>query len=114
MKTTMLCLLNTLLMVTGQVLFKIGASGKIISSFKDIVILLFNPIIIFALFIYGGTTMLWLYILNKTPISYAYPIQALAFPAVLVISSILFKEAIPITRWIGVCIIFIGVFVAVK
>ena len=114
MKTTLLCLLNTVLMATGQMLFKYGSSGKSITGVIDIIKLLFSPIVLLALCLYGGTTILWLYILSKTPMSFAYPIQALAFPIVLIASMFLFHEPIPAMRWIGVFIIIVGVFIATR
>lgn len=113
-KNLVLCLINTMLMASGQILFKLGSNGKKLDSFLSMVQLLFSPIILVALCLYAFTTMLWLYILSKVDISFAYPVQALAFPVVLIVSSLLFKEAIPTTRWIGVGIILIGVFIAVK
>lgn len=112
-KMTALCFLNTMLMVCGQMLFKIGSRGRSMDSLMGIIHTMFSPIIILALCLYAGTTVLWLYILSKVDISAAYPIQALAFPIVLVASSLLFGEAIPLNRWIGVAIIVIGVYVAV-
>lgn len=111
--TTILCLLNTLLMVIGQTLFKIGSNGKQFDSVQNIIKVIFSPVILLALTIYAGTTILWLYILSKTELSFAYPIQALAFPLVLIISSILFHEQIPIQRWAGIALIFAGVYIAV-
>ena len=112
-KMFMLCLLNTMLMVCGQMLFKLGSRGKNMDNLMGIIRTLFSPVVLLALCLYGGTTILWLYILSKIDISKAYSIQALAFPLVLILSSILFKEYIPVNRWIGVGIIFVGVYVAV-
>lgn len=81
-------------------------------SISSIVSTMFSPIILSALCLYAGTTVLWLYILSKMKISEAYPIQALAFPLVLIASSLLFKEVIPWNRWVGVLIIFIGVYIS--
>lgn len=114
MKMTLLCLLNTLLMATGQMLFKYGSSGKEISSIFDIVKLFFSPIVFVALCLYAATTGLWLYILSRTPMSHAYPIQALAFPVVLLASMVFFHESITTAKWIGVIIIVCGVFVATR
>lgn len=112
MKTLLLCFLNTCLMVTGQILFKVGSNGKEIGSVLDIIRLFFTPIVFCALCIYAATTGLWLYILSRTPMSVAYPIQALAFPMVLIVSMFLFHEQISVAKWIGVAIIVGGVFVA--
>nr|WP_288826275.1 EamA family transporter [uncultured Clostridium sp.] len=112
-KIKLLCLLNTLMMVFGQLLFKIGSKGKRLDSLKEIILTMLNPVILSALCLYAATTVLWLYILSRTKISEAYPIQALAFPLVLIASSVLFKETVPCNRWIGVFIIFMGVYISV-
>ena len=114
MRMVLLCLLNTLLMSTGQILFKLGASGKEINNFYSLVGLFFSPIIILALVLYACTTGLWLYILNKTQISFAYPIQALAYPIVLFASIFIFSEQISLSKWIGVFIICFGVFICTR
>ena len=106
----LLCFINTLLMTIGQTLFKLGSTGKNLNNIGDIIRLFFNPVVIVALCIYACTTGLWLYILSKIPISFAYPIQALAFPIVLIISKILFNENITLSKWFGVIIICIGVY----
>ena len=114
MKSFLLCLLSTLLMAAGQTLFKLGSRGKEIHSLLDLIRLFFSPIILLALALYGCTTGLWLYILSKTPMSYAYPIQALAYPIVLLVSLLLFKEHISWTSWLGVAIIICGVAIATR
>lgn len=113
MKDIFLCLLNTFMMVLGQILFKIGSNGKTISNITDIFSLLFSPIILTALALYGFTTLLWLYILSRIKLSFAYPIQALAFPIVLMVSALIFHEKVPVNRWIGVSVIVIGVYITI-
>lgn len=112
MKMPLLCLLNTGLMATGQMLFKYGANGKSITSVLDIIRLFFTPVVFFALCLYAVTTMLWLYILSQVPMSFAYPIQALAFPLVLMASMMILGEQISPIRWIGVLVIVLGVVIA--
>lgn len=114
MKMTLLCLLNTALMATGQMLFKYGSQGKNITGILDIIRLFFSPVVFCALCLYAATTGLWLYILSRVPISFAYPVQALAFPLVLTASMLVFKENISVTRWIGVAVIVCGVVIATR
>lgn len=102
------------MLALGQILFKYGSTGKEIGSIFDIIKLFFSPVIFVGLILYACTTGLWLYILSKIPLSFAYPIQALAFPIVLVISTFLFKENISVSKFIGVCFICFGVFVATR
>jgi len=112
MKNFMLCLLNVGLLICGQLLFKSAAYGKEILSLRDMVRLLLSPYMIGAVTLYAGTTILWVYILTKVPLSYAHPIQALAFPLVAIFSVFFFKETIPVHRWIGIGIIVFGTLVA--
>ncbi len=112
-KNFLLCFANTGLLVAGQLLFKYGTVGKTVGSLWDLLRLLFSPIIIAALFFYGVSTMLWIYILSKIPLSFAYPVQALAFPIVLVLSMLLFKENVTLIRWLGISLIVCGVALAV-
>jgi drug/metabolite transporter (DMT)-like permease len=111
MKNFTLCLLNVGLLVCGQLLFKLAVRGKEILSLRDMVMLLLSPYMIGAVTLYAGTTILWVYILTKVPLSYAHPVQALAFPLVATFSFFFFKEAIPVYRWIGIGIIVFGTLV---
>lgn len=102
------------MLATGQILFKLGSSGKTLNGLLDVIKLLFSPVILLALSLYGATTLLWMYILNKVPMSFAYPIQALAFPVVLMISIYVFNESVSATKWIGISIILLGVFISTR
>ncbi len=112
MREIVLTLFTTLLMVTGQMLFKLGSAGKDFSSPAAILKVIFTPYILLALSLYAGTTVLWMYILSRAPLSKVYPIQSLAFGLVLILSALFLRESVPLNRWIGVGIILIGVFVA--
>jgi len=84
MTNFMLCLANVVLMTCGQILFKLAVRDKEISSLRTAIELLFSPYLITAITLYAGSVLLWVYILTKVPISYAYPIQVLAFPLVAI------------------------------
>ena len=114
MKILMLCLLNAVLLVCGQLLFRLGARGREISALQDMLKLLLSPYIIAAVALYAGATLLWVYILTKAPLSFAYPIQALAFPLVVILSAVIFHEAVPVHRWVGIGVIMLGVLIASK
>jgi drug/metabolite transporter (DMT)-like permease len=114
MKYTLLCILNVASLAGGQILFKQGMKDKIIDSVPAMIRVLFTPFVFSALVLYALTTILWLYILNKVPISRAYPIQALAYPLVLILAKLLFNESITVSRLIGIGIIVIGVIVVAQ
>ena len=113
-KNIMLCLLSVALLVGGQLLFRYSTNNVEVLSLSDIFKILLSPYAILALALYAGATLLWIYILTRMPISHAYPIQALAFPLVVIFSVLLFQETVPVNRWIGVVIIVLGVFIASK
>ena len=112
MKNFMLCLLNVGLLVCGQLLFKLAAQNNEISTMSGLKKLIFSPYMIGAVTLYAGTTILWVYILTRVPLSFAHPIQALAFPFVTICSLLVLKEPIPSHRWVGIGIIILGAFVA--
>lgn len=114
MKYILLCLLNVISLVAGQVLFKVGTNGKAIDSANTLIKTLFSPLVFSGLILYAFTTMLWLYILSKIPISRAYPIQALAYPLILILAQFIFNEHITTTRWIGMGIVFAGVIIVAQ
>jgi drug/metabolite transporter (DMT)-like permease len=114
MKNILLCVINALLLVSGQILFRYGVKGRVLDSVPAVMGAVFTPFVLLGLMLYACSTILWLYILSKIPISFAYPIQALAFPLVLIIAALAFKETIPISRWVGVGVILVGVVIAAK
>ena len=111
MSNLFLCLLNVFLMATGQILFKLGVQGKSIVNLSDLLYTFFSPIIIIAIFVYACTTALWLYILNRVEISFAYPIQSFAMPLVCIVGMLFFSESISITKFIGIVVITLGVII---
>jgi len=59
-------------------------------------------------------TLLWLYILKHYEFSVAYPLTSISYIIGIIAAIFVFNEAIPFTRWIGVILIMIGVFLVVK
>lgn len=110
-----LSLINTLLLVTGQILIKIGLDkngGIKISSFWSI---FFIPDIFFGLLLYVLATFVWFIILSRMNLSVAYPMQSLSYVFGIFAASLVFKETITMSKWIGIIFIVIGViFIANK
>ncbi|MBV7327916.1 EamA family transporter [Chloroflexi bacterium TSY] len=67
-----------------------------------------------GLCLYGFSSFIWLWVLTKAPLSYAYPILALTFPLVVALSVLLFGETVSPMRWFGICIIIAGVSLLAK
>ena len=104
------------LMCMGQILFKKTAIKLAEDDDKysnDFLNLLFSviqiPYFFLALTIYAIATFYWLYILQKIPLSLAYPFTAMAMVIIPIASYFLFKEQITIYYWIGAFFIALGI-----
>ncbi|AKP48741.1 EamA family transporter [Bacillus smithii] len=106
-----LILVNTLILVSGQFLWKYGMmkSGQSFSSLLGILKLLLSPYILTGLILYGAATVLWLFILSKVPLSVAYPIQSLAYVFALFGAYFFFGETLTSWKIAGVLLIVAGV-----
>ncbi len=58
--------------------------------------------------------LVWMYVLKHYEFSVAYPLLSISYIIGLIAAQFVFHEAVPLTRWIGVVIIMIGVFFIVK
>jgi drug/metabolite transporter (DMT)-like permease len=59
-------------------------------------------------------TFIWVYVLKKYEFSLAYPLISLSYVFGLLAAYFIFHETIYWTRWVGVFIILIGVFLVVQ
>ena len=92
---------------TGQVLLKMGAHTPVYGP-GDLVGNLFRPITLAALVLYGVATLLWITVLSRAALSYAYPLLGLGYVLVVVVSAGVFHETVSVHRWIGVLLVALG------
>lgn len=63
--------------------------------------------------LFGGASLLWMYILKHFPLSVAYPLASLSYVIALVLAATVLHEAVSWNRWLGVALIMAGcIFVA--
>ena len=106
-------------MCTGQILFKKTAiilsqsyfSINISKVFDFLLILIKIPYFFLALIVYASATIFWLFILQKIPLSIAYPFTALAMVIIPILSIFLFQEKLSPNYWIGASLIVIGIII---
>jgi len=110
----LLTIVNSMLMVTGQTLWKLGASGKEIHGLGQLLRIFLSPYVISGLAVYAFASVLWIYILNKGELSYVYPIQSTAFIFALLIGTTIFKEQLTASKVIGVLVICLGVIIITR
>ncbi|HCJ56937.1 SMR family transporter [Lutispora sp.] len=101
----------------GQTVLKLGAnkldnlSLSFRTIFKDIIHILMVPEILVGLVLFGSSFLLWIKVLTKSDLSYAYPMVSLGYVLVALLSKFLFNEPFTVNKVIGVVMIISGVFV---
>lgn len=100
---------NILLLVIGQVLFKIGLERVGGVSLSNIWKAALSPSIWLGLLLYVAATGLWFVVLSRMSLSLAYPLQSLAYVLGVLAAWGIFGESIPSIRWVGVLVILLGV-----
>jgi drug/metabolite transporter (DMT)-like permease len=101
---TLLLLAGTLCAAAGQVLFKVGASGReALASF-------FNLWLLSGLAAYGLGTLLWIYALSKVRLTVVYPFTALTFVLVYLFGIVILDEPTTAKALIGVAFVLGGLF----
>ena len=64
--------------------------------------------------LFASAGLLWMYMLKHYPLSVAYPLVSLSYVFGMVAAMLVFHEAIPAHRWIGVALIMAGCCVIVQ
>lgn len=95
--------------VAGQLLLKHGMSQRPNFSLKHLIALTRDFYIIGGFACYGISVLLYFKVLASLDLSLAYPSVALGYVLVIVMSKVLFRESVSLTRWGAVAIICTGV-----
>ena len=102
------------LMSVGQILFRASALNVSGRPLKEMIFgLLFMPSFNAALVVYGFTTLLWVWLLSRYPLSLAYPFATLAVLVVPIIEMLIYQKPLSSGYWVGLALIFAGVLVVV-
>ena len=112
---TFLLIVGVFLGVLAQLCLKHGMDQVQIHSFRAMKLidlflkLALNLFIALGFFFYGMSLLLWLVILSKLELSYAYPMISSGYFFVALASVIFFKEKVSWQRWFAIGIIIFGV-----
>lgn len=111
MHPLILLLVCIFIAATGQVLLKKGAMGvsQELSLFGQYLKMLTSPPIVVGLLLYVGGALLWLKMLQKVKLSFAYPLFSLVYVLVALASRFILKERFTDLLWVGIGMICIGV-----
>ena len=113
MKDFMIILVSVMLGSTGQLLFKKGMQVfglvTVTGIWSQLVRLLLVPYIPLGFLCFGVSSILWLVVISKLQLSYAYPMVSMGYVIVVLASWLLFGENLSIVRLGGVAFICVGV-----
>ena len=104
--------------VLGQVLMKYGmnqyrltpppgATGRFITDLRYIFL---NMWVLLGIGSYAISTIIWLYVLTRAELSFAYPFISISYIAVILIGPWLFREVIDGWKVLAIVLIIMGVF----
>jgi multidrug transporter EmrE-like cation transporter len=107
-------LICVLLGVAGQFMLKHGmSSGERVDDMDEIIPRLVraatNPWVVAGFAGYGLSAMLWLIVLTRADLSYAYPMLAMGYILVVALSRVILQESVTPARLMGTVVIAAGV-----
>ncbi len=105
----LLLLMGILLTVTGQLLLKKGMLKHNNFRVADLPKLLGNQPVIIGVMLYGTSLLLWLVVLSKLELSYAFPMFSLNYFFIALFSKWAFNEKVSKKRWLSIFTIILGV-----
>ena len=108
--------LQCLLLTITQLLLKVSLKQFGIFSwswgyFRGVFL---NPVFFLTGICAFAAILLWMYILKRYDFSIVYPLTSISYIFGIMAAQWILHEPVPITRWVGVGIIVIGVFFVVK
>jgi len=90
----------------NQVTASTGALQLTGASLKDVAS---TPAVWAGLVLFGLSAFVWLAVLSRTTLSFAYPFASLTYVLILLADRFLFHETVPALRWAGVFCIMVGI-----
>jgi len=115
-----LIFLDVILNVVGQLSLKYGMSqfGNFSLSLNTLPPVFLkaatNPNVLLGLVCYGLGFLVWLIVLAKAEVSYAYPLISLGYVFTAILARFMFGEAVSFTRMAGILVTCLGVFLIAR
>ncbi len=116
-----LILLSVAISAFAQIALKAGmgsqavqrslASGMRLSTLFDV---FFNPFVLFGLLLYFTSAAVWLLVLSKVQVSFAYPFVALGFLLTALLGRFFFHDTFSMGKIVGTLLIMAGVVVLAR
>lgn len=111
MNAIIIILISVVFAALGQISWKLGLNQAGSLNLLSLPSALLNPLVLMGFFMYGMSTIFWLAALSKKDLSFVYPFISLTYVLVLILSSIVLKEDVDISKLVGTSIIIIGLII---
>jgi len=73
-----------------------------------------SPFVLAGLACYVISVLIWLLVLSRVEVSYAYPLLSVGYIVTALAGHYFFNEAIGLTRWSGILVICLGVWLITR
>jgi drug/metabolite transporter (DMT)-like permease len=113
--TFLLILISVTLSAIAQIMLKAGVPAEISSYMGASSVLeairkmIASPLVVAGLGAYGLGALVWLFVLSRVDVTYAYPFLALGLVLTMALGAILLGEHVGTIKIIGTCLIGIGI-----
>ncbi|MFD0869820.1 MULTISPECIES: EamA family transporter [Paenibacillus] len=114
MTALLIVLVNVLMLVTGQLLWKITLNRYPVKSWDGLVTIMLQPAMILGCLLFAGATLIWFYALSRYDLSRIYPLQSMAYVLGALGGVIFLKESMSLYQWLGIFLIIGGAFLLSK
>ncbi|MFM7718036.1 MAG: EamA family transporter [Actinomycetota bacterium] len=110
-----LILASVLLAAVAQVTLKAGMNqvrdghGVVGADVASIRAVAGTPLVWLGLFLFGISALVWLGVLSRTSLSFAYPFASLTYVVIVLVDAFVLDESVPALRWAGVLLIVAGI-----
>ena len=111
----LLILSSVVLSAVGQVILKVGVEKVDLAGLTESVSVvsaaltaLLNPWVALGLVTYGSAAVVWLFVLSRADVSFAYPFLGLAFVMTTALGVVFLGEHVSALRMIGTALVIGG------
>lgn len=115
LRSLSIALISIFLGATGQFLFRLGMLryGKVTAEnvWGQLWGILTTPAIFFGFVCFGISSILWLVVISRWELSYAYPMVALGYVIAILYGAFFLQEAINLPKILGSALILLGIMV---
>jgi drug/metabolite transporter (DMT)-like permease len=110
-----LILLSVTLAAVAQLTLKHGMdqvverSGVLRLEAESLKTVVGTPAVWAGLLLFGLSAFVWLAVLSRTSLSFAYPFASLTYVLILLADRFILEQEVPALRWLGVGFIIVGI-----